>query len=285
MQIFNLFKSKGKGKIANIGIGLGSDRSQNLKIVQTIDNFLENNSSNIKLFGTPEVVTELLKEYIISKDNLELIKSQQPEKEIITYLKEHKINAIIRGNLNSSLFLKQLKTLLTVSEVNRIALLETIDGTQFFFGPVGIDECNDFHKKINFIERAIILFKDLQLEPKIGILSGGRLNDMGRDKYVDKTINIAKKVVNYFRQTYPKLNIQHDEILIEKLLLNESNLIIAPDGISGNLIYRTLVHLGGGKAYGAIYMGLNYIIIDTSRVGNMTEIEGALVLALALIEG
>jgi len=48
------------------------------------------------------------------------------------------------------------------------------------------------------------------------------------------------------------------------------------------LIYRTLVHLGGGKAYGAIYMGLKKNIIDTSRVGEISEIQGALLLALAL---
>jgi len=74
-----------------------------------------------------------------------------------------------------------------------------------------------------------------------------------------------------------------EEILkLTRQLINKSNLIIAPDGISGNLIYRTLVHLGGGKAYGAIYMGIDKTIIDTSRVGNHSEFYGALVLALAL---
>ena len=84
------------------------------------------------------------------------------------------------------------------------------------------------------------------------------------------------------KEKYVNITITHDEILIEKAIENKSNLIIAPDGISGNLIYRTLVHLGGGKAYGAIYMGLKHTIIDTSRVGDISEIHGALLLALAL---
>ncbi|MHA1283002.1 MAG: hypothetical protein ACTSQP_10895 [Promethearchaeota archaeon] len=42
-----------------------------------------------------------------------------------------------------------------------------------------------------------------------------------------------------------------------------------------------MVHLGGGNAYGAIYMNLERTIIDTSRVGKPTEIKGALMLALA----
>jgi predicted methyltransferase MtxX (methanogen marker protein 4) len=134
-----------------------------------------------------------------------------------------------------------------------------------------------------FVNKAIKQFEKLNVEPKISILSGGRLGDVGRDVIVDKTISIAEEVVAFLKKENPNLNINHDEILIENAIYNQSNLIIAPDGISGNLIYRTLVHLGGGKAYGAIYMDLNKVIIDTSRVGNLSEIHGALILALALI--
>jgi len=76
--------------------------------------------------------------------------------------------------------------------------------------------------------------------------------------------------------------IEHSEILIENAIAKKTNLIIAPDGITGNLIYRTLVHLGGGKAYGAIYMDIERAIVDTSRVGDISEIRGALILAQSL---
>ncbi len=284
MKILNFFESRAKGKIANIGIGLGSEQSQNLKVFKTTQYFLRKNSSKIYFFGEPKAISQLLNESATTKFNFELIESSKPEKDIITYLKENTINAVIRGNLSSSKFLIPLKHILNITEINRLALLESFDGKQFFFGPVGIDECNDYQKKINFIENAIILLKSLDVEPRISILSGGRLSDTGRDEYVDKTINMAKQVVSHLKEKYPKLNIRHDEILIETSLKNESNLIIAPDGISGNLTYRTLVHLGGGKAYGAIYMGLNSTIIDTSRVGKISEIEGALILSLALVK-
>jgi predicted methyltransferase MtxX (methanogen marker protein 4) len=108
------------------------------------------------------------------------------------------------------------------------------------------------------------------------------MGDIGRESNIDTSIKIGEKTVAIMKERYPNLAINHDEILIENAIRNESNIIIAPDGISGNLIYRTLVHLGGGKAYGAIYMNLEEIIIDTSRVGELSEIEGALLLALAL---
>lgn len=283
MNILNFFESRAKGKTANIGIGLGSEQSQNLKVFKITQYFLKKNSSKILFFGEQKAISKILNESTTSKGNFEFIESNEPEKDIINYLKQNTINAVIRGNLSSSKFLMHLKNRLNVSEINRLALLESFNSKQFFFGPVGIDECNDYQKKINFIENAIIFFKSLGIEPKISILSGGRLGDTGRDAYVDKTINIAKQLILHFKDKYPKLNIKHDEILIEASLKNKSNLIIAPDGISGNLIYRTLVHLGGGKAYGAIYLGLGSTIIDTSRVGKTSEIEGALILSLGLL--
>ncbi|MFX0073043.1 MAG: methanogenesis marker protein Mmp4/MtxX, partial [Candidatus Hermodarchaeota archaeon] len=192
------------------------------------------------------------------------------------------INGIVRGSFSSNLFLNNVKHYLNIKELNRLALLETFDGIQFFYGPVGIDECNSIDSKIAYINLATRILNSLNIKPKISILSGGRLGDVGRDSIVDKTINIADQVVEYIRKNNKDLDINHDEILIENAIKNKSNIIIAPDGISGNLIYRTLVHLGGGKAYGAIYMGIKKPIIDTSRVGKSSEIFGALVLALAL---
>ncbi|MHA1763041.1 MAG: methanogenesis marker protein Mmp4/MtxX, partial [Promethearchaeota archaeon] len=169
------------------------------------------------------------------------------------------------------------------NQIKRLALLETHKGYQFFYGPVGIDECHDFDSKIQFIEAALDLMRKLNIVPKISILSGGREDDIGRIETVDKSICEALKIMDYFRERMPTLSLTHDHILIENAIKNKANLIIAPEGISGNLIYRTLVHLGGGKAHGAIYMELNKQIIDTSRVGHASEIEGALLMASALL--
>ena len=79
----------------------------------------------------------------------------------------------------------------------------------------------------------------------------------------------------------------HHQILIEQAIADRANVIIAPEGIAGNLIYRTLIHLGAGRSYGAVYL-LFYnnhdrkIIIDCSRVAPLFEIEGSFYLALGL---
>jgi len=272
-----------KGKKANIGIGLGEDKAHNLKILSAISDFLKENNAFIRIVGTLSQTHHILNdpEYKKNDTRISLVESQEPEEEIINSLMEGKIDAIVRGSLSSSKFLKSVKKYLNVNEINRLTLLETHDGYQFFYGPVGIDECNNFEKKISFIKSAVKVLNSLKISPKISILSGGRKSDIGRDAQVDDTIKVAEEVVRYF-QDDKSISISHDEILIESAIEKKSNLIIAPGGISGNLIYRTLVHLGNGKAYGAIYMDINKVIIDTSRVGKLSEIIGALKLALSL---
>lgn len=284
MSLFDVFKSNAHLKKANIGIGLAESEEHNIKILHASLKFLKSYNSTIFLFGNEKAVTliENNNDYKKTTKGIELVKSKTPETEIFNFLNNDIISAIVRGSFSSSKFLKNLKDLFNISVINRLALLETYNGFQFFYGPVGIDECNNIDSKINFVIKAIKQFKSLNIEPQISILSGGRLGDIGRDAIVDNTINIAQEVVAYLKKENPNLRINHDEILIENAINNKSNLIIAPDGISGNLIYRTLVHLGGGKAYGAIYMDLPKVFIDTSRVGNLSEIYGALILALAL---
>jgi putative methanogen marker protein 4 len=284
MTLLDIFKSKARSKSITIGVGLGDIEEHNIKIFEASIKFLKEYDSKILLFGNQQTINTIKKNrnYNRNLKRIDLIANEEPEMEIISFLNENIINAIVRGCLSSNKFLKNIKSHLHITEINRLALLETYDGFQFFFGPVGIDECNSKESKINFLIQAIDLLTFLGKEPKISILSGGRLSDIGREPLIDKTIHDSEEIVNFFKNKYANLTINHDEILIENAVEKKSNIIIAPDGISGNLIYRTLVHLGGGKAYGAIYMGLNKIIIDTSRVGKISEIQGALLLALAL---
>jgi putative methanogen marker protein 4 len=284
MNILDIFRLKGIKSSTKIGIGLGGSEDQLKKILEASKRFLQTHESNIVLFVHKSISSKLFNHplFLSLKHKFSIIECEEPEKEIIRFLKSGDIKAVIRGNLSSHKFLINLKTMLNIEEINRLALLETFNGYQFFFGPVGIDESNNIKEKINFIENALHLFEIISLKPEISILSGGRVDDIGRDHRVDETINNATEIVKIFRDKYELLKINHNQILIESAVKGNANLIIAPDGISGNLIYRTLVHLGGGKAYGAIYMGINNVVIDTSRVGSESEIYGALIIALAL---
>ncbi|NHJ25653.1 MAG: phosphotransacetylase [Candidatus Lokiarchaeota archaeon] len=285
MNILEKFILKGKNKKGKIGVGLADSQEQNKKIFSALTRFINESSIDLFLFGKRDSIRQVLNQinYPDYKAHINLITSTNPELEIISYLKFNNIDVAIRGSLDSNLFIKNIKEQLGISSIKRLALLESFKQFQFFFGPVGIDECNTSESKITFIKSALKELDSLKIKPKISILSGGRLSDRGRDSIVDESIENALEVVHHFKQKYSDITINHDEILIENAINHDSNLIIAPNGISGNLIYRTLVHLGGGKAYGAIYMNKIKNLIDTSRVADSSEIFGALLLAQALI--
>lgn len=163
----------------------------------------------------------------------------------------------------------------------RLALLETANAHQFFFAPVGIDECKNLEEKLFFVREGSLLLEKLEIEPKIAILSGGREEDRERDENIAKSIDEANEVVNE-AENLGIFNVKNYNILIEEAIQDKSNLIIGPEGIAGNLIYRTLIHLGAGKSHGAVYLGLDNPVIDTSRVGPDIEYFSAIVLASAL---
>ena len=284
MSILEKFYQRAKGIEAKIGIGLGDSEVHNNKILHAAISTIEQKNKSFFFFGSRKSIDQIATNKLFrkNKESITLVESDEPTSEILNYLKNNQISSVVRGNLGSTKFLLGLQSILNILEINRLALLETFTGYQFFFGPVGIDECNDLDSKIIFVNKAFNEIKALNLEPRVNILSGGRIGDIGRNPMVDSSIDEAQKVVDYFKDKYPSLMIEHSEILIENAIAKKTNLIIAPDGISGNLIYRTLVHLGGGKAYGAIYMDINRAIVDTSRVGDISEIRGALILAQSL---
>ncbi|KPQ42536.1 MAG: N5-methyl-tetrahydromethanopterin:coenzyme M methyltransferase subunit X, partial [Candidatus Methanoperedens nitroreducens] len=158
----------------------------------------------------------------------------------------------------------------------RVALLETADGRPFFLAPVGIDEGNSVDDKVELIKRGAEHFRRLGVEIKVGILSGGRFEDKGRDKTVDRTLEDAELVTR--KVSALGIKAKNYSILIEDAI-EEANFIMAPDGISGNLIFRTLVFLGGGYGHGAPVL-MEKVFVDTSRVGG--HYTRAIMLASAL---
>ncbi len=278
MKIIEKIKSLALKKYNRIAIGISPDEIYIDRIKQVIKYFNQLEQFKIILVSKLKIN---ISDLSMGK-NIELIISNNPSFKMIQLLLENRVDGIVRGTLSSSNFLKEVKKNFMLNKISRIALLEDTKGRDFFFAPVGIDEGRTFEEKAFFIEQGHEILKKFGFNPSIAILSGGRLGDIGRDKYIDETIKIAEKLVEKMKNKGLQY-IFHSEILIEKAI-EKSNYLIAPDGISGNLVYRTLVHLGNGLSHGAIYIEPLFqskIIIDTSRVGPVNEYISAIMLAAA----
>ena len=70
----------------------------------------------------------------------------------------------------------------------------------------------------------------------------------------------------------------------EKAVQDKRNIIIAPNGRVGNIIFRTMVLLNSWPSYGAVTFGMDRVYIDTSRDQSIEGYLRSLVLAEELIE-
>ena len=186
--------------------------------------------------------------------------SDDPAGALIDDLVEERIDAAVRGTLPANRTLALLRRATGVDRLERVALLECADGRRFLLAPVGVDEGWTVAEKVELIKRGRELARRLDLPPGVGVLSGGRLGDLGRHPAVDRSMADAELAARLGGGI-------HCEILIEEAV-ERCGLVVAPDGISGNLVFRTLVYLGGGNAHGAPVTNIGSVFIDTSRASH-----------------
>jgi len=182
-----------------------------------------------------------------------------------------RIDAAVRGSLPSDGFLEEMKRRRTATKPRRTALMVLGNGEPFLLGPVGIDEGGTM-REVGRLIRDMRQFSDLlDWEPRIGVLSAGRAGDVARSHNIAASVKRGQMAAERY-------GVRHFNIMIEEAL-EWANCVIAPDGVSGNLIYRTLAHLGGAVSLGALYFPLDLKLADTSRNGGIDEYVGAIALA------
>ena len=78
------------------------------------------------------------------------------------------------------------------------------------------------------------------------------------DDYVAYTDNDSDELSKNY-------SIKNYYILLEQAIEDGYNILLANDGIFGNIMFRTLVLLDKWPSYGAVTLGIDEIFIDTSR--------------------
>ena len=257
---------RAKANHARIGLGIGEASEKLIRSAQDAREY-----ADVVLVGDEEQIRA-------TGTELEMIHSTEPSKKLVRLLMDEEIDGAVRGTLSATKTLSALKNSVGMKKLYRIALMETADGIPFFLAPVGIDEGNSVEDKMELVKRGVHHINRLGIEARVGILSGGRLEDRGRDKTVDRTLDEAETVTQLLKDF--GINATNYSILIEDAI-KEANFIIAPDGISGNLIFRTLVFIGGGHGYGAAVL-MDKVFVDTSRVKE--DAARAIMFASALVE-
>lgn len=245
---------------SRVGIGVGEYNPSLLRAAAEVKRF-----SDLVFVGNIE---EAEHEVVVTSD---------PERKLIEMLVDGTIDAAVRGTISARKTRQELKQQTGANQMCRSALLSTSDARQFFLLPVGIDEGVSILERARLVMKTAGLLNTLGVAPTVGVLSGGRSEDKGRTRAVDATLATAEALAKQLQNV--GIDATNYNILIEDAV-QSSNILVAPDGIIGNLIFRTLVFLGGGKGHGAPFFGIPHTFVDTSRSG--ASFADAILIASAL---
>jgi len=232
---------------ARVGIGRGSDAGNVERSVEAMSGY------DITIYDDPELLAE--------------------------DLANGKIDAAIRGDMSSSVLLPIIKKKLGLKALERIVFMELLNGKMIIMAPVGIDEGWTDEQRMELARKSVKMAERVGLGTKVAVMSGGRCEDVGRCKAVDRSIESARHVAKTLKDE--GYDAYHSQILIEEAV-NAADILIAPEGITGNIIFRTLHFIGGAKALGAPIVNSDKVFIDTSRV--KTDYTDSIALALRLTE-
>ena len=228
---------------ARIGIGIWNADAQLIASLQSATEY-----ADLLLVGDP----------CCCDCSLDYVACKEPWKELVRLLAEGEIDGAVRGNLPAG------RTMRAVAEqfqirVRRLALLE-LSGWAFLLGPVGIDEGETVSDRLELLLGGAKFLQGMGVVPKGAVLSGGRMEDMGRCERVDRSLAEGELIAE--RAQEAGLEAKHKGILIESC--RGDDIVIAPDGICGNLIFRTLLLLCKAQSYGAPVL-MDRVFVDSSR--------------------
>ena len=184
-----------------------------------------------------------------TKTELRLVYSDE---DLIKAAFDRNVDAVIRGSLPASNIIAKLKE--RYPHLSRATYINNGE-QEFLLTPVGIDEGNTVEDKFRIALNCVDFFKQVEKTPKIAILAEGREDDFGRDSAVSNSIKESRKLTKLLSENTDE-DVKNYHILIEKAVNEKRNIIIAPNGRVGNIIFRTMVLLNSWPSYGAVTFGM-----------------------------
>ncbi|MCK4300466.1 MAG: hypothetical protein KAX80_13070 [Planctomycetes bacterium] len=173
------------------------------------------------------------------------------------------IDAAVRGTLSSHEALPLLLERTGVASADRAVLMDLGGDRTFVLTPVGIDEGRDLRERWNILKGAARLVSLLGLEPRAAVMAMGREEDADRGE----AISLSVRECDALKDAAKAEGISAECVGIQvERAVEVGNVIIAPDGVTGNLMFRSLHLIAGNESWGATALGvMPLVFVDTSR--------------------
>jgi len=201
--------------------------------------------------------------------------SKNPEEKIAKMLFNEEVEGIIRGTIDDFKTLETYHSLIGPEAAQKeieLALLQDAFGRLFYISegsnPRGWNRKEKMKGVIGVVE---FMQKELGITPKIGFITGIRHETYQRKKkqtgwpmdYLKETYEDAEYGVRYFKKQ--SIEAKNYAIELNTAVEEGCNIIVPPNGMVGNQIFRAVVFLGKGKLISASRANLPHPYEDNSR--------------------
>ncbi len=182
---------------------------------------------------------------------------------LVKSLVDGDVDAAIRGTLPAHATIPPLLEAVDAPAAMRVALMDLGGDRTFLLAPVGIDEGRDMAERWTLLQGATQLARIIGWEPRVAVMSMGRAEDQRRGE----AIALSHRECEALRSAAETEGVSATCTGIQlELAVEGYNVIIAPDGVTGNLVFRALHLVAGHESWGAVAMGLRPLVyVDTSR--------------------
>ena len=183
--------------------------------------------------------------------------------DLLDALTDGTIDAAVRGTLSSHDVLPLLLERTGVTSADRAVIMDLGGDRTFVLAPVGIDEGRDLRERWNIMKGAASLVSSFGLEPRAAVMARGREEDVDRGE----AISLSVRECDALKDAAKAEGIPAECVGIRvERAVEVGNVIIAPDGVTGNLIFRSLHLIAGHESWGAVALGvMPLVFVDTSR--------------------
>ena len=145
----------------------------------------------------------------------------------------------------------EIKSKTGADKIFRLSVFLTHKGQLIFSAPAGPDMNNGIGDLMFCAKVGFSVIEKLGIKPFVGIISGGRAGDIGRNEKCDQTIRDAELLEKML--TAENIPAKHYTILIEDAV-KKANFLILPDSLSGEMVLKTAAGIGDGREIGNILL-------------------------------
>ena len=158
---------------------------------------------------------------------------------------------ILLESESTSEIYSEIKQKAGADKIFRLSVFLTHKDQLIFSAPAGPD-MNDGIGDLMFCAKVgFSVIEKLGIKPFVGIISGGRAGDIGRNEKCDQTIRDAEILEKMLAEE--NIPAKHYTILIEDAV-KEANFLILPDSLSGEMVLKTAAGIGEGREIGNILL-------------------------------